>query len=654
MPWSRSPAARARRAPVPAPAGDAALAVAGVSFAAIAAGVSEENPATLAAGFTVVYALGRMPGGRRPTRRSSCSRSRSVVTDGFTAADAVFVMFILTATWTCGRPRPAPHGAGRETGGGAPPGLAERDPAVLAAEVVAEERARLAGEALAVIRRAVEAMHRDAVAAEPELDPRRLAAIQAGGRAAVAELRRLLGLLRSETGDDRRVRRHQADEVDERPRRVGRRRPRGGADGARARRRRGLGDGRRGGVRRAARSRRRRGGARTDRSDRRLRGLAALPSVAAAAFDAPLAYGFATAVSCGVLAWWAGADGRPRALFALAVLAAVTLVVVNADSPGNEGILLGALAIDRAAGNAWGRRDREGRAASATAAQLRAEHEAAAERAVRAERLRLARELHDVASHAVGAMVLQAGAALALRERDPAGARAAVRTVQAAGSEAMAELTTLFGLLDAGAVGPAGHAAPATERDLGALAARMRAGGLAVELAGAGGCPPIPHSPPPPTGSSRRRSPTRRATRPARAWRCAVEDDGEGLDVEDRRRRAGLGAAGRRRVRARRPRRARARAGRRASAGPRPGGGFRSRRGCRIAPARTYRPRATGPRTPGRGAGVIRVVIADDQDLIRGGLRAILDAEDDIEVVARPATAPARPARSRRAPPTWC
>jgi DNA-binding NarL/FixJ family response regulator len=31
---------------------------------------------------------------------------------------------------------------------------------------------------------------------------------------------------------------------------------------------------------------------------------------------------------------------------------------------------------------------------------------------------------------------------------------------------------------------------------------------------------------------------------------------------------------------------------------------------------------------------VIRVVLADDQDLIRGGLRAILDAEDDIDVVA--------------------
>ena len=34
---------------------------------------------------------------------------------------------------------------------------------------------------------------------------------------------------------------------------------------------------------------------------------------------------------------------------------------------------------------------------------------------------------------------------------------------------------------------------------------------------------------------------------------------------------------------------------------------------------------------------MIRVVLADDQDLVRGGLRAILDAEDDITVVAEAA-----------------
>ncbi|CAN5862127.1 response regulator [soil metagenome] len=35
---------------------------------------------------------------------------------------------------------------------------------------------------------------------------------------------------------------------------------------------------------------------------------------------------------------------------------------------------------------------------------------------------------------------------------------------------------------------------------------------------------------------------------------------------------------------------------------------------------------------------MIRIVLADDQDLIRGGLRAILDAEDDLEVVAEAAS----------------
>jgi signal transduction histidine kinase len=125
--------------------------------------------------------------------------------------------------------------------------------------------------------------------------------------------------------------------------------------------------------------------------------------------------------------------------------------------------------------------------AVATAERLRSEHERVTEAAVREERLRLARELHDVASHAIGAMVMQAGAALALRDRDPAAAQAAVRAVQSAGTEAMSELAILFGLLDAGAVGPAGLAAPHADGDLGqaieALAARMRSGGLRVSRA---------------------------------------------------------------------------------------------------------------------------------------------------------------------------
>ena len=39
---------------------------------------------------------------------------------------------------------------------------------------------------------------------------------------------------------------------------------------------------------------------------------------------------------------------------------------------------------------------------------------------------------------------------------------------------------------------------------------------------------------------------------------------------------------------------------------------------------------------------MIRVLIADDQELVRAGFRALLDAEDDIEVVAEAADGAAR------------
>ena len=44
----------------------------------------------------------------------------------------------------------------------------------------------------------------------------------------------------------------------------------------------------------------------------------------------------------------------------------------------------------------------------------------------------------------------------------------------------------------------------------------------------------------------------------------------------------------------------------------------------------------------------ITVVLADDEQMVRSGLRLILESEDDIEVVGRRATAP-RPWSSRGA-----
>jgi signal transduction histidine kinase len=460
------------------PAG-ATLAVAAVAVATFASGVSEENPASLASALTVMYALGRHGSGALSYTPVLVLTFALIAVDGFAAADLAFTLFVLSFTWASGRlvRRRTEHA---RTAAATAARLAAQDPSVLARRVVAEERARLAGEALDVVRVAVEAMHRDAVAAERDLDPRALTSVQERGRQAVTELRRLLGLLRSEAPPS-------PPEGSGRWRRPGRLAALVAAglmavalvDAAAW-----WADAAPGSI------------ALTlvfaaavvlVPVDPALACLAAIvPSLLAAALDEPMAYGFAMVLASGVLAWSAAADGRPRALAALAALLTVTLVVIHADSRGNEPIVLASFALTAIAGHVWGQREREGTEALATAARLRSEHERVAEAAVREERLRLARELHDVASHAIGAMVMQAGAALALRERDPAAARAAMRTVQAAGTEAMSELAILFGLLDAGAIGPAGLAAPHAEGDLAeaieALAARMRSGGLRVTV----------------------------------------------------------------------------------------------------------------------------------------------------------------------------
>ena len=51
----------------------------------------------------------------------------------------------------------------------------------------------------------------------------------------------------------------------------------------------------------------------------------------------------------------------------------------------------------------------------------------------------------------------------------------------------------------------------------------------------------------------------------------------------------------------------------------------------------------------------IRVLVADDQTLVRAGFRALLDSEDDIEVVGEAVDGAARRSRWRPRPgPTSC
>lgn len=72
----------------------------------------------------------------------------------------------------------------------------------------------------------------------------------------------------------------------------------------------------------------------------------------------------------------------------------------------------------------------------------------AAREAVRAERGRIARELHDIVAHAVSLTAIQAGAAEELIERDPAAAREHLRLVRQTAREALDEMRRLLDVLE--------------------------------------------------------------------------------------------------------------------------------------------------------------------------------------------------------------
>jgi signal transduction histidine kinase len=132
--------------------------------------------------------------------------------------------------------------------------------------------------------------------------------------------------------------------------------------------------------------------------------------------------------------------------------------------------------------------------------RLQAEHEAATRRALDQERARIAGELHDVVTHNVSVMIVQAGAARQVLAESPAEATEALLAVESSGRAAMTELRLLLGLLSPAQV-PAEQARPDEEDlrpqpglgQLQPLIDRVSAAGLPVELHVGG----VPRSLPP-------------------------------------------------------------------------------------------------------------------------------------------------------------
>ncbi|MGQ1839765.1 sensor histidine kinase [Kocuria turfanensis] len=119
------------------------------------------------------------------------------------------------------------------------------------------------------------------------------------------------------------------------------------------------------------------------------------------------------------------------------------------------------------------------------AERIRQQSAEIARRAVVDERMRIARELHDVVAHHVSVIGIQAGAARKVLDRDPAAAAAALRTVEESSRTAVGEMRQLLGVLraeDENGDAPAGRRPDPGLADIAALAHRHAENGLAVDV----------------------------------------------------------------------------------------------------------------------------------------------------------------------------
>ncbi|SMQ17731.1 Signal transduction histidine kinase [Streptomyces sp. Ag82_O1-12] len=122
-------------------------------------------------------------------------------------------------------------------------------------------------------------------------------------------------------------------------------------------------------------------------------------------------------------------------------------------------------------------------------------HRVEAEQAAARERARIAREMHDILSHAVSLMIVQAEAGPVAVRAAPERAEAAFDAISAAGRDAMAQLRHMLGVLRDDGAESDGTAPREPQPGLAALPGlldRVRASGLDVTYRAVGDVRPLP------------------------------------------------------------------------------------------------------------------------------------------------------------------
>jgi signal transduction histidine kinase len=138
-------------------------------------------------------------------------------------------------------------------------------------------------------------------------------------------------------------------------------------------------------------------------------------------------------------------------------------------------------------------RNRRAWAEEVRARLRRAEHDRdrEAERRVEQERLRIAREMHDVLAHTIAAINVQAGLAGDVIDEAPDRARASLRDIRRQSRDAIAELRGTVGVLREGGTAAPREPAPGLA-ELDRLVEKAAGAGVRVEVAVAGAARPLP------------------------------------------------------------------------------------------------------------------------------------------------------------------